>query len=84
LSTIADSDGTVKARLGKEERIIVGDVTLDPLRKIDKPLRYFGRWSLRGPWFRNAVIAIETAGKLWYTLSSERKKRARLISSSQK
>ncbi len=84
LSTIADSDGAVKAQLGNEERVIVEEVTLDPARKIDKPPRYYGRWALRGPWFRNAVIAIETAGNLWYTLSSERKKRARLISSLKK
>jgi N-carbamoylputrescine amidase len=80
-STIADSDGAIKAQLGNEERVIVEEVTLDPTRKICKPPRCYGRWALAGPWFRNAVMVIEALGRLWYTLSSERKKRARLISS---
>lgn len=81
LSTIADSDGAIKAQLGNEERVIVEEVTLDLARKIRKPPRCYGRWALEGPWFRNAVMVIEALGRLWYTLSSERKKRARLISS---
>ena len=83
-STIADSDGAIKAQLGNEERVIVEEVTLDPTRKISKPPRGYGRWALEGPWFRNAVMVIEALGRLWYTLSSERKKRARLISSPRK
>jgi N-carbamoylputrescine amidase len=84
LSTIADSDGAIKAQLGNEERVIVEEVTLDLARKIRKPPRCYGRWALEGPWFRNAVMVIEALGRLWYTLSSERKKRARLISSPRK
>ena len=84
LSTIADSDGAIKAQLGNEERVIVEEVTLDLARKIRKPPRCYGRWALAGPWFRNAVMVIEDLGRLWYTLSSERKKRARLISSPRK
>jgi N-carbamoylputrescine amidase len=83
-STIADSDGVIKARLGNEERVIVEEVTLDPTRKIRKSPRGYGRWALAGPWFRNAVMVIEALGRLWYTLSSEREKRARLISSPRK
>ena len=83
-STIADSDGAIKAQLGNEERVIVEEVTLDLARKIRKPPRCYGRWALAGPWFRNAVMVIEDLGRLWYTLSSERKKRARLISSPRK
>lgn len=81
LSTIADSDGAIKAQLGNEERVIIEEVTLDPARKIRKPPRCYGRWALEGPWFKNGARVIEALGRLWYTLSFERKKRARLISS---
>ena len=84
LSTIADSDGAIKAQLGNEERVIVEEVTLNPARKIRKPPRCYGRWALEGPWFRNAVIGVEALGRLWYTLSLQRKRRARLISSTTK
>jgi N-carbamoylputrescine amidase len=81
LSTIADSDGTIKAQLGDGEGVIVEEVTLDPERKIQKPPRRYGRWALKGPWFRGSVVVLEATGRLWYTLSSERKRKARLISS---
>ncbi len=81
LSTIADSDGSIKAQLGDEEGIIVKEVTFDPDRKIQKPPRRYGRWALKGPWFRGSVIVVETVGRLWYTLSLERKRKARLVSS---
>jgi len=84
LSTITDSDGTIKAQLGNEERVIVEQVTLDPARKILRPPRYYGRWALKGPWFRNAVIAIEALGRLWYILSWERKRKALRISAGEK
>jgi N-carbamoylputrescine amidase len=81
LSTIADSDGTIKAQLGAEEGVIVEEVTLDPERKINKPPRRYGRWALKGPWFRGSVVVVEAVGRLWYKLSLERKRKARLISS---
>jgi len=81
LSTIADSDGSVKAQLGDEEAVIVGDVALDPERKIPNPPRRYGRWALKGPWFRGSVVVLEAVGRLWYTLSLERKRKARLVSS---
>jgi N-carbamoylputrescine amidase len=81
LSTIADSDGTIKAQVGDEEGVIVEEVTFDPERKIQKPPQCYGRWALKGPWFRGSVVVVEAIGRLWYTLSLERKRKARLISS---
>lgn len=81
LSTIVDSDGTVKAQLGDEEAVIVEDVTLDMSRKTHEPPQCCGRWAWEGHWLRNSLRLIEAYGKLSYSLSSERKKRARRISS---
>jgi N-carbamoylputrescine amidase len=81
LSNIVDSDGTVKAQLGDEEVVIVEDVTLDPSCKTHEPPQCCGRWAWEGHWIRNYLRVIETFGGLRYTLSSERKKRARGISS---
>lgn len=84
LSTIADSDGAIKAQLGNEERVIVQEVTLDPARKIRKPPRCYGRWALNGPWFRNGARVVEAVGKVCYTLSLERRRKALRISSGEK
>jgi N-carbamoylputrescine amidase len=81
LSTIADSDGTVKAQLGDEEGVIIEEVTLDPSRKTHQPPPCFGRWAARGPLLRNVVWpAAEFIGRQWYSMSSERKRRAREVS----
>ena len=80
LSTIVDSDGSVKAGLGEEEGVIVGDVTLDPARKTGKPGQCFGRWAYQGPWLRNVWRAVEFFGGRSYSKSSERKRKAREIS----
>jgi len=85
LSTIVDSDGTVKAQLGEEEAVIVEDVTLDSSRKIHEPPKCYGRWAQEYGWWKitvgkNAWRVQEPFVRLFYTLSSERKKRARSIS----
>jgi N-carbamoylputrescine amidase len=80
LSTIADSDGTVKAQLDDKEGIIVEDVTLDPSRKTHTPPQCFGRWSIEVPWQTKLFRAMEVFGRLSYSFSSERKRRAREIS----
>jgi len=81
LSGIVDSDGTVKAQLGNEEAVIVEDVTLDPFRKADTAPQCYGHWSMKLPWTINLSRLVEAIGGLWYSLSSERKRRAREISS---
>ncbi|MCJ7807680.1 MAG: hypothetical protein MUP73_03030, partial [Dehalococcoidia bacterium] len=81
LSTIVDSDGTIKAQLWDEEAVIVDDVTLDLSRKSKEPPKCRGRWAWEGHWTRNLIQITEALGKLSYTLNSGRKKRAREISS---
>lgn len=81
LSTIADSDGGIKAQLGKEEGVIVEEVTLDPSRKTDERPACRGRWSRKVPWAMNQFRIIEAIGGMSYRLSRERKRRAREISS---
>lgn len=81
LSTIVDSDGTIKAQLGDEEAVIVDDVTLDLSRKSEEPPKCYGRWAWEGHWIRNTVQITEALGKLNYALNPERKKSAQGISS---
>jgi N-carbamoylputrescine amidase len=81
LTTIADSDGSVKAQLEDEEKVIIADVTLDPDRKTKNIAPCSGRWAWRGPWIRDSARVIEAVGRLWYSLSSERKRKALKVSS---
>jgi N-carbamoylputrescine amidase len=81
LSTIVDSDGEIKAQLGAEEGVIVENVILDPARKTDAEPSCRGRWAMDVPWTANLFRVVEAIGGAWYNLSSERKKRAREISS---
>jgi N-carbamoylputrescine amidase len=80
LSTIADSDGSIKAQLGDEEGVIVEDVTLDPARKTCSWPRCHGRWSIKEPLAMNGLVVVEAMGRAWYARSAERKRRAREIS----
>ena len=84
LSTIADSDGTMKAQVKNEERLIIADVALEPSRKTRQAPQPHGRWADNGKWLRNGARVIEALGKVWYTLSLERKRKALRISSGDK
>jgi N-carbamoylputrescine amidase len=81
-SAIADSDGTLKAQLGNEEAVIVEDVILDPSRKTHSKPACKGRWAGDFPWGIKIWRQVEAMGSTWYRFSSERKKKAREISSS--
>lgn len=81
LSTIVDSNGTVKAKLQDEEGVIVEDVHLDPSRKVLTPPRTYGRWAAPEPRSFAFTRLVEAFGGLWYKRSAERRKRARAISS---
>ncbi|MDI6830046.1 MAG: carbon-nitrogen hydrolase family protein [Actinomycetota bacterium] len=81
LSAIADGDGTVKARLGDEEGVIVAEVTLDPARKTGTCAAGHGRWAMRVPRATNLWRVIELAGGIYYRLSPGRRRRARAVSS---
>ncbi|MDY6964866.1 MAG: carbon-nitrogen hydrolase family protein [Halobacteriota archaeon] len=80
LSTIADSDGAVKAQLGDEEGVIVEDVTIDPSRKISTQPQCYGKKSMKQTWPVNLFGVVEVFGGLYYSLSFERRRRAREIS----
>ena len=52
LSQIVDSDGSVKARLGGGEGVLVAEVELDLARKkLKKPRCFGGMWAFPMPWF---------------------------------
>lgn len=81
-STIADSDGSVKAQLAYQEGVIVEDVTLDPLLKITEPVVCQGYYSIELPgWYKRRWAAIELMGKFWYSLNPVRRQKAKKISS---
>lgn len=80
LSAVVDSDGTLKAQLGDEEGVIVEDVRLDPSRKIHTVPQSYGRWTWKDPYgfswlLRSATPVTEACGRLWYSLSRERRRR---------
>jgi N-carbamoylputrescine amidase len=83
LSTIADSDGTIRGQLEYEEGLIVADVTLDPLRKRCKAVPSYGyyHWIHPGPPLRDAILGLDAAiGRLWYRFNRERRQKARQVS----
>ena len=80
-TSIADSDGKLKAQLGGEEAVIVEDVIMDASRKTNSQLECKGRWTGDFPWGIKIWRQVEAMGRIWYSLSSERKRRAREISS---
>jgi N-carbamoylputrescine amidase len=81
ISTIADSDGTVKGRMGQvEEGVIAADVTLDPSRKVATPPPDYGGYvtpaSAGASIFRHIIVPIDVwSGRLRYRLSAERRRR---------
>jgi len=77
MSSIADSDGTVAARLDDEEGIVWADVRLDPARKKKEPPESHGRWNDPPYMLEHLVGWSASVGRLWYTLSAERRRRAR-------
>jgi N-carbamoylputrescine amidase len=80
LSSIADSDGTILAKLGDEEGLIWADVTLDPARKATEPPCGHGRWSDRPYLLLRLIRWSALAGAVWYALSRKRRRRARAVS----
>jgi N-carbamoylputrescine amidase len=78
-ATIADSDGTVKAELGDAEGIVTASVTLDPARKVREVPRTYGPYV-----YPAGVAGLLVLPPAWlfgrvYSLSRERRRRARLV-----
>ncbi len=84
LSTIVDSDGEIRAQLGEQEGIIVEEVKLDPRRKTLFSPPPCGRWSLKVPWAMKQFVLVEAVGGFYYRVSVERRRRAKMISSTGK
>ncbi len=78
-TSIADSDGNLKAQLGDEEGIIVEDVRIDHKLKTNDPPECTGRWSQSEPWHKNLFIPVEIMGTLSYKMNSLRRKKAKEI-----
>lgn len=85
LSSIVDSDGTLKAELGEEEGIIVADVSLghDTGKKYE-PRRYGKMWAVPVPWYFFALPMTQKMGEKSYTANSRRKTHALAVSQSSK
>lgn len=81
LSSICDSDGNVVASLGDLEGVAVGDVTLDPARKLRPPAPnrfYWARPPRRFPRVLGAFfVAMERLGIRAYERSASRRVAAR-------
>jgi N-carbamoylputrescine amidase len=75
-SVIVDSDGSVKAELCDEERVIVGQVTMDPDRKQHTQPPKYSRYIYPGPIGREVFRLLEAAGGWSYTFSALRKQKA--------
>ena len=76
-STIVDSDGSVKAKMGEEEGVIVADVQLDPSRKTKKKPRRFGKmWAFRVPWYAFIWPQTQEQGERAYQANTNRRQRA--------
>ena len=82
-SHIVDSDGASKGELGSEEDVLVADVTLDPERKRFSEPESYGGWLLPGNAVsRKVIVPFDVnVGQMWYTLSSQRRRKAREIQS---
>lgn len=79
-STIVDSDGSVKAKLGEEEGVIVADVQLDPGRKTKvKPRRFGKMWAFRVPWYAFIWPQTQEQGEAAYQANPDRRRRALAI-----
>jgi len=81
-SEIADNTGEVLAELGDQESVIVGDVTLDPARKICKlpdEVSRLRHWISPLPNCFKIFPTIEALGRRWYARSVRRREKAKAV-----
>ncbi len=78
-SRIVDSDGSVLGQLAEDEGVLTADVVMDPARKHYDAQPSFGGWLQPGPWAgRHLIVPLDiAAGRLSYTISRERRQKAR-------
>lgn len=81
LSSIVDSDGTVKAELNDEEGAIISDIFIDSNTKPDNEPKMYGRmWSIPAPWYSFIWPLTQKMGEKSYAVNTVRKERALSIS----
>lgn len=81
LSSIVDSDGTVKGELGDEEEILVADVCLRQNAKHEsEPKRYGKMWGIPVPWYAFIWPLTQKWGEKSYATNPRRKERALSVS----
>lgn len=78
-SRIVDCDGSVLGQLAEDEGVRTADAVMDPARKHYEALPSFGGWLQPGSWAaRYLIIPLDiAAGRLSYTISRERRRKAR-------
>lgn len=81
LSSIVDSDGTVKGELEDEEGVIVADVCLAQNRKPEiEPERYGRMWGIPVPWYAFLWPLTQKIGEKSYAINPRRKESALSVS----
>lgn len=81
LSSIVDSNGTVKGELGDDEGVIVADVLLrQDTRHGTEPKRYGKKWGIPVPWYAFVWPLTQKWGEKSYADNSRRKSRALSVS----
>ena len=78
-SRIVDSDGSVLGQLAEDEGVLTAEAVMDPARKHYEAQPSFGGWLQPGSWAaRHLIIRLDiAAGRLSYTISRERRRKAR-------
>ena len=72
-SSIVDSDGSVKAKMGRsEEGVIVEEVTLDSSKRANSSPSCEGRWSMPMPWFSFFYPMTQKMGEKSYRKNKRR------------
>ncbi len=80
LSTIAAANGEIIAALGAEEGIAVGNIELNPERKVSSLPQTYGKWVRKPPGIFKLFVISETIGRLSYLFNLKRHRMARLKS----
>jgi N-carbamoylputrescine amidase len=80
ITSIVDSDGTLRGRLDDREGVVSAEVTLDERRREHTAPTCRGYWALDVPWQANVLRVVQSVGSAWYRLSPERRRRALSVS----
>lgn len=73
LSSIVDSDGTVKCAAGAEAGELVMSVSLDPARRVAATPRRFGKWTVPRAWYAFLFDWTQRKGERSYEANERRR-----------